>query len=272
MWKLVRNVPDYLTAGAAFFIAKTFHRGNMPNLTSLVDIEELSPRVCRILGQNPGPFTLQGTNTYLVGTGKKRILIDAGEPGITEYISKLKDALGDAEIEAIVATHWHQDHVGGIENVRKLAGKNVPVYKFKRQDASEDAKDYKIVEDGYELSTEGATLKLLYTPGHTTDHMAVLLKEENAIFSGDCHGPIIESPEAKIQEYIHHRMERERQIVAALSPTDSMTSMDVTNAVYQNLSTFVKLGALSNVKHHLTKLIKDGRVKEISFDNYVLTN
>ena len=86
------------------------------------------------------------------------------------------------------------------------------------------------------------------------------------------HGPVIDAPETKIQEYIHHRMERERQIVATLSPTDSKTSMDITNIVYPNLSAFIKLGAVSNVKHHLTKLIKDGRVKEVSFDNYVLTS
>lgn len=92
------------------------------------------------------------------------------------------------------------------------------------------------------------------------------------IFNFPGHGPIIESPEAKIQEYIHHRMERERQIIAALSPTDSKTTMDITNIVYPNLSAFVKLGAVTNVKHHLSKLIKDDRVKEVSFDNYVLIN
>jgi endoribonuclease LACTB2 len=126
-------------------------------------------------------------------------------------------ASGCESLAAILISHYHFDHVGGIAQVLKYFP-NTPVYKAKRSSDwnTEDAKcgcDTKSADididdpngfeslhsaawpdhvnaedlhDGQQFSVAGATLTALHTPGHTTDHMCFYLTEENAIFSADC--------------------------------------------------------------------------------------
>ena len=86
-------------------------------------VARLSPRVVRVLGGNPGAFTLQGTNAYLIGTGPRRWLLDTGE-GKPAFVANLRAAMtaeGVTELEGILLTHWHLDHVGGVAHARRLA-------------------------------------------------------------------------------------------------------------------------------------------------------
>uniref|UniRef100_A0A914CLZ0 Beta-lactamase-like protein 2 homolog n=1 Tax=Acrobeloides nanus TaxID=290746 RepID=A0A914CLZ0_9BILA len=307
LMSLWRNPTDYLLSTIAYFGSKVFKMSSGSNLSHIEPISQLSPLVTRVLGQNPGPYTLQGTNTYLVGSGKNKILIDTGEPNITKYTENLKLALCENSIQCIIATHYHHDHVGGIPDVRKLVHTDIPVYKIRigDEDHKEDTSLYHYVEDGHEFSTEGATLKIVYTPGHTTDHAAILLKEEHAIFSGDCilgegttifsclhtymkslsrllelrpskiypgHGPVIEKPNEKIEDYIKHRNQREAQILEVLSDGNPITGMDIVNRVYQDIPFSVKFGALMNVKQHLKKLEKDKKVQEVETDLYQIVS
>ncbi|KAL5013955.1 hypothetical protein ScPMuIL_008225 [Solemya velum] len=161
-------------------------------LTPLPRIEQLSEKVIRILGCNPGMKTLQGTNTYLVGSGKRKILIDTGEPKKSEYITNLRNTLTeyDSDIQEIVVTHWHNDHVGGVSDVCKeiIKSTEIGVSKFKRlskPDIDLGSIAYKFIENNHIFKTEGATLRAILTPGHTEEHMVLYFEEENAIFSGD---------------------------------------------------------------------------------------
>eukprot|EP00298_Acanthocystis_sp_HF-20_P005934 c15945_g1_i1.p1 GENE.c15945_g1_i1~~c15945_g1_i1.p1 ORF type:complete len:303 (+),score=113.85 c15945_g1_i1:39-947(+) len=168
-------------------------------LPKLEKIERLSSIVIRILGCNPGPYTLQGTNTYLVGTGKQRFLIDTGE-GKPEYTQLLGGILREQNcvISDAFITHYHHDHIGGIKSLKHAIG-NFNVWKMKEENPSQQQlesqeekpeqttfEDIKPITDGQIFSCEGATLKAISTPGHTPEHVGFFLEEEQTFFSGDC--------------------------------------------------------------------------------------
>ena len=165
--------------------------------TKLPDIDILSPRVAVALGQNPSVFTGPGTNTYLVGTGAKRLLLDTGS-GHPEYMPILEEAIARAgcrEIEGIVLTHAHPDHIGGVNQIREHFG-SVPVYKLpwptdmdsEGSNANPDALAdgaFEVLEHGDVVETEGAHLRAIFTPGHAPDHLCFMIEEEQNLFSGD---------------------------------------------------------------------------------------
>lgn len=98
----------------------------MSSTQTFPSITRLSKNVVRVLAQNPGKFTLQGTNTYLVGQTAPYILVDTGE-GRDAYIPILDEALGSSssdtngpEIGDIILTHRHHDHTDGLPSVLSL--------------------------------------------------------------------------------------------------------------------------------------------------------
>ncbi|RKP37372.1 beta-lactamase-like protein [Dimargaris cristalligena] len=214
----------------------------MDSLAAMPMVEKLSSRVFRILGLNPGKFTLQGTNTYLIGNGSQRILLDTGEgkPGYIPLLEAALSHLGVDRISHVILTHWHADHVGGLPSLLERY----------RRPSSTPADLPENIADGQAFTVEGATLRAVHTPGHTADHMAFYLEEENALFAGDCvlghgntvfedlhqyiqslkmlrtigseriypgHGPVIEDGQSTLEAYIRHRMDREEEILHLLS-------------------------------------------------------
>lgn len=301
LFQLPRDLISLGASACAMFTRKLQSREKIPpGLTLLEDVSQLSPLVQRIIGQNPGAFTLQGTNTYLVGNGTNKILIDTGEPNSRQYLDKLIDSLSksSSNIVAIVVTHWHADHSGGIGQILQHFKKDIPIYKLRRTDGQPEQSEmnFTFVEDGHELSVEGVTLRFVFTPGHTSDHTSLWLEEEGTLFSGDCilgegsaifenlddymkslrklldlapkriypgHGPVVEDPKQKIHEYIENRNRREQEILRIISNNGPSTTMQITNSIYTDILPSRRIGALLNVRHHLVKLLSEGKILDI---------
>eukprot|EP00746_Dinoflagellata_sp_MGD_P005742 gnl/MRDRNA2_/MRDRNA2_111124_c0_seq1.p1 gnl/MRDRNA2_/MRDRNA2_111124_c0~~gnl/MRDRNA2_/MRDRNA2_111124_c0_seq1.p1 ORF type:complete len:312 (-),score=55.31 gnl/MRDRNA2_/MRDRNA2_111124_c0_seq1:72-1007(-) len=172
----------------------TSHLGQ--KLPSLPVATALSSRVIRVLGLNPSSMTLQGTNCYLVGTGKQRILIDTGEgkPGFVDVLRSAMQNAGCESLQEIIVTHWHHDHLGGVPSVLDAFGP-VPVRRFVVDGGIpvQELGPYEIIQhkglvplvDNEIIHTNGSTLRVLHTPGHTSDHVSLYLEEEAALFTGD---------------------------------------------------------------------------------------
>ncbi len=264
----------------------------------LPDVDRWSDRVVVALGQNPGVFTGPGTHTYLIGTGKRRILLDTGQ-GRDAYLPVLDAALDQAGcegIQEIVLTHGHEDHIGGAKSVIERYG----ALKVSKRPWAEIDERHEVaitpIGEGSVVRTEGATLRAIHAPGHAEDHLCFILEEEGALFSGDnvlgigttlspsqggdllqyldsldrllaqkpgviypAHGPLIRDGEAKIREYIAHRLEREDQILAALRE-GSLAVAEIVTRVYAGYPASLHWAAGETVGSHLRKLETEGRV------------
>ncbi|KAK1457891.1 metallo-beta-lactamase superfamily protein [Colletotrichum cuscutae] len=268
-----------------------------PQLVSLPEVERLSPACIRILGGNPGKFTLQGTNTYLVGTGSRRILIDTGE-GKPSWIAAVKSTLEQekATVEKVLITHWHHDHTGGIQQLLELSPSS-EVFKNQPEEGQSD------ISDGQKFVVDGVSLTAVFTPGHTVDHMAFVLEEEDAMFTADNvlgqgtavfedltiylnslermqslfkgraypgHGPVIDNGPSKIQDYINHRKAREEQVIRTLRTARqgsniegdpyAWTVMELVKVIYADVPEELHIPASGGVIQILGKLEKENKV------------
>lgn len=153
-------------------------------------LEELEPRIARVLAHNPSAFTYYGTQTYLLGSDEVAV-IDPG-PDLPEHLEALERAIGGRPVVAIMCTHTHRDHSPAARPLAERAG--APIIGCAplaletvgpRADASFDG-DYapdRVPGDGEALDLSGEQIVAIATPGHTSNHLCFGYR--GALFTGD---------------------------------------------------------------------------------------
>jgi glyoxylase-like metal-dependent hydrolase (beta-lactamase superfamily II) len=262
------------------------------NITPVAPVK-LSDLVYLLRAPNPGPMTLDGTNTYLVGKNGELVVIDPG-PKDEQHAKDIAEAAKtlNATIKLILVTHGHPDHYPGAKILSELI--SVPVAAYEEATFPHDLN----LVDGQHISAAGVTFLAVFTPGHAVDHLCFYLEEEKALFTGDNilgvgttivappkgdmilylkslrhlqtgfketetiyggHGPAIKTPAAKIQEYLDHRAKRENMVISAMQ-AGAQTIPQVVEKVYQDIDKRLWPAAARQVLAIFNKLETEGRV------------
>jgi glyoxylase-like metal-dependent hydrolase (beta-lactamase superfamily II) len=219
--------------------------------------------VVRVRAANPSALTLDGTNTYVVAGW----VVDPG-PADPAHLDAVRAAARDG-IDGVVLTHSHADHAEG---------------------ASDLGAAVTLPSDGQEIGP----FRALGTPGHSAD--SVCLLAERVCFTGDTvlgsgsvfiapgegslsayldslrrlraleldvlcpgHGPYVWDPEAKLDEYIEHRLDRERRLLAALD-SGLRDRDDLLDAAWSDAPPELRPAAALTLAAHLEKLAEEGRL------------
>jgi glyoxylase-like metal-dependent hydrolase (beta-lactamase superfamily II) len=232
---------------------------------------------------NPGPFTLSGTNSWIVGRDPAW-LIDPG-PSLPAHLDALT-----AEIESrgglggVALTHDHADHTQAVPAIRQI-------YPSARLAARRGEVDV-LLEDGSSFGP----LTAVPTPGHAQDHLSYLAGP--VVFTGDAvlgegsvfispypgalgqylaglerlrasrakflcpgHGPLVADPAAKLDEYISHRLDRESRLVAALD-RGARSVDELLDDAWADVPEQLRPAATWTLAAHLDKLDEEGRLAE----------
>jgi glyoxylase-like metal-dependent hydrolase (beta-lactamase superfamily II) len=225
--------------------------------------------VVRVRAANPSPMTLSGTNTYVAG----RWVVDPG-PDDETHVEAVLAAASDG-VAGIVLTHGHEDHAGAASALSELAG--APVVR---------------PADG---DTVGP-FEALATPGHSPDHVCLVTRR--ICFTGDTvlgegsvfispgegslaayldslrrlreldlevlcpgHGPFVWDPRAKLDEYIEHRLDRERKLLDALT-AGARSRDELLDRAWDDAPPELRPAAALTLEAHLEKLREEGRLPE----------
>jgi glyoxylase-like metal-dependent hydrolase (beta-lactamase superfamily II) len=239
-------------------------------------------RIVRVLAPNADVYTLDGTNTWVVGDTPS-LVIDPG-PDIPGHLEEVTATAGS--VAAVVVTHDHPDHSPGAPGFAERVG--APLYAFRLAGAER-------LRDGQVVRAGDVSLTAVHTPGHTSDHVALFEPGSGALFTGDAvvgrgtsfidppggdlvqylrslermrtlgartiypgHGPVVFDAPAKLDEYVRHRAQREEQVLAVLAG-GPVTIGGIVEEVYSAYPAEVRPLAARSILAHLLKLEGEGR-------------
>jgi glyoxylase-like metal-dependent hydrolase (beta-lactamase superfamily II) len=243
---------------------------------------------------NPGPFTLSGTNSWVVGVPAWVVDPGPSDPG---HLERLEFVIADrGTLEGIVLTHRHADHAEAAPTLAErfgapvFAGREAPDPEGFSEPAAAGLEIERELRDGDEVGP----FVVYETPGHSADHVSLLAGR--VLFCGDTvlgegsvfippgggslgryleslerlraldlealcpgHGPVVWDPQAKLTEYIDHRLDRERRLVAAIERgvRDRETLLD---DVWDDAPAVLRPAAALTLEAHLDKLAREGRL------------
>jgi glyoxylase-like metal-dependent hydrolase (beta-lactamase superfamily II) len=267
--------------------------------------QQVSPLIRRVVANNPGPFTYKGTGVYIVGHGDVAV-IDPG-PDTPQHLDVLMRATEGERITHILVTHRHMDHSPAAHPLSERTGAKVYASTIPPKPSEcdelrlEAADDHRFepdidVKDGERFSGPGWTIEAVATPGHTANHTAYALLEENALFPGDhimgwsttiigppdgdmtdylaslakvrdrnyetlwpTHGPPVREVRPFVQAFIDHRLEREAQVLEQLAQGKRFIK-DMVPAMYADVDKRLHPAACHSVLAHVIRLVELGRV------------
>jgi len=291
-------------------------------------VVQVSPLVQRVIAQNPSKFSYHGTGTYLLGTDDV-VVIDPG-PQLDSHRLALTEALSGRNVVGIVVTHCHSDHSPLTQWLHEETG--APRFAigphrvfdgFVEEDDHDESEedpteekddteretidlafspDIAVVDNERFFSTPEFSLTAVATPGHTSNHLAIAMDTERALFTGDyvmgwsttivsppdgdmrqyfesmnkviarddqilwpTHGGPVTEPHEFLVAYLEHRMERERQIVAQIL-SGNVTIPGIVKVLYAQVDKKLHRPARRSVWSHLRKLVDDGVIATVDGD------
>lgn len=272
------------------------------------EVTDLSPLVRRVIAGNGGPMTFTGTCSYIVGRGTVAI-IDPG-PDDADHVTRLLAAVAGETVSHIVVTHTHRDHSPAVPTLQAATGARVvgcgPHHPSRELgpgegrvlDAAADSDfvpDWQM-RDGDTVSGPGWSLRAVETPGHTANHLAYTLAEEETLFSGDHvmawstsivappdgsmaaymasieklrgldhrlyrpgHGGPVAEPQRFLRGLVQHRRQREAAVLNRIGAGDE-TIAAMVPVIYQGLAPALHGAAALSVLAQLEDLVARGLV------------